>query len=128
MYSNPTNARHILQYYQNNWPSQSSLCSTNNYCYYNNYASSSNSKKSLCRKGLLFDNNCNNYASNTHGVLFEEKIGVPVFVEEKGDGVGEGEGEEPIYYDCDFFAKNYNVDRSFDVRGLTIKEEVYGEI
>lgn len=41
------------------------------------------------------------------------KVGLPVF----GD-------DEPIYYDCDFSAKR----RSFDLRGMTIREELYGEV
>lgn len=112
MYSHPCNyPRHHYNNNNNNnnWPSQSSLCSTNYYYYH--YASS----KNLCRKGLQFDNNSN----NTHDALLAEKTGVPIVFEE----------DEPIYYDCDFSTRKFdNFDRNFDLRGLTIKEELYGEV
>lgn len=52
--------------------------------------------------------------NNTH----DASLAVPIFYDE----------EEPVYYDCDFSAKKNHAERNFDVRSLTIKEELYGEV
>lgn len=152
LYSNPTST---TSYDLNHTPSQSSLysstCQQSAYRYYASRFPYNYSESSF--KGLPISNadNCkykhalSELHESKHRDALNEKCGlaedyrwVPIFldVDERADSsgkIGMGYEEEPVYYDCDSNAKtsydgNGIFGRNFDVRGLTIREESFGEV